>query len=413
MAISAVGSLVTGMASGTTVSPTAIGDVAILSLLYQTGTAAPTGGGVTTWTKLTPTASSAGPFSEIWWGVITATGSSTVSSGGTNSQLSYQQFHSSVAGTWAADGAGAAASGTASSGTWPSLTPGSNELYVGAGNFYAAPSGSTAGFTYSFWSSEFGFVYSLNASGAQAPGWAQPRALYAVTSGMLKCTVTSPATGTLQATFTAGFSPEAIGEPMGLQASFVAGLSPVKIGVPMALQATFVASETLALALPTASLSATFVASATVGLALPGAKLQASFVASLSPEAIGEPMGLVASFTASTSPLVIVRGSGTLLATFFTASVTTVIVPGAAGRLTATFVASVTQSGIAVSLPSTQSGATPTTFHLNEHYKIWVVVGVPPAPMGNNGDLAYRKDTLTGSGAKVYSRASNAWTAIA
>jgi uncharacterized repeat protein (TIGR02543 family) len=163
------------------------------------------------------------------------------------------------------------------------------------------------------------------------------------------------------------------------------------------------------------SLVATFVASASPVTIVPSAGgLVASFVARLTPTLILTSGGnLTATFTASTSLAVVPPAAGGLVALFSASATITRIVYFGAGALAATFVASIAQGQIAVSLPSAQPGATPTTLHLNEHYKMWLVVGVPPSAMGNNGDLAYRKDTATGSGAKVYTRASNAWSAIA
>ena len=128
MSYSAVGSPVKtqhlGNASGISlsVSPTAIGDVLVAfigdcgyhNVRYPANStndypvSTVSGGGVTTWNKLAAqgVGTQYGTDSEIWWGVITATGASTltINYAGTSSyqQLFVQQFNSSTTGTWTA-----------------------------------------------------------------------------------------------------------------------------------------------------------------------------------------------------------------------------------------------------------------------------------------------------------------------
>jgi hypothetical protein len=102
------------------VSPTAIGDVLVLfvgSVGYHNVShpansttdqpvSSVSGGGVTTWNRLVAkgVGSNYGADSEIWWGVISAIGSSTITVNwaGNSSYhiLVAQQFHSTGSGTW-------------------------------------------------------------------------------------------------------------------------------------------------------------------------------------------------------------------------------------------------------------------------------------------------------------------------
>ena len=104
------------------VSPTALGDVLVLfagSVGYHNTAhtdlstndqpvSSVSGGGVTTWNKLVAqgVGTNHGTDSEVWWGVITSTGSQTITvdwaSSVTYVVLVAQQFHSSVAATWSA-----------------------------------------------------------------------------------------------------------------------------------------------------------------------------------------------------------------------------------------------------------------------------------------------------------------------
>jgi hypothetical protein len=168
MAITAVGSLVTTDTNSVTVSPVTIGDVLVLAFnnnpgAGNTAVTSISGGGVSTWSLLVRIVGSGSLAGcELWMGTVTTTGSSTVtvSAGlGVNYSTAVQEFHSSTAATWTADGVGNTAMGTASSGNLPSVTPaGSNELYVGMlGTGDGSVGGSSTGFTYQDWQfSQFG-----------------------------------------------------------------------------------------------------------------------------------------------------------------------------------------------------------------------------------------------------------------
>jgi hypothetical protein len=125
------------------VSPTAIGDVLVLAVgCYSSAVqvSAVSGGGVTTWTRLIYAApgSSEGD-SELWWGVITAVGTATITittAAAYTIFLACQQFTAGGPAVWSSDGAGAASVSTAEviSGTLPPVTPATigPELYLGA-----------------------------------------------------------------------------------------------------------------------------------------------------------------------------------------------------------------------------------------------------------------------------------------
>jgi hypothetical protein len=161
-----------GAALSLTISPTTIGDLVVAAVINQGGTsvASLSGGGVTTWTRVgTPwTDPEATPsVMEIWWGVVTATGSSSISVtwnaavGAHYNEITVQDFHSSLngIGTWAAESPGGTISNktNASSATvtYPAVTTTQPaEVYVGYASTPSAistsapsPAGFVAGLT--------------------------------------------------------------------------------------------------------------------------------------------------------------------------------------------------------------------------------------------------------------------------
>ena len=192
MAYSAVGSAYTG--TGTTsptvasVNPTAIGDILVV-FVAAVGTGSPavlsiSHSGVTTWTRLVSTVYSSDYASEVWWGVVTATGSATltvnVSGSPTDSMAAVQQFHSSASGTWTADANTATESiNYLSSGTYPSVTPvDSAPLYLGSLCLYGGSTVSGAGGAWVSTAVTYGTsrhllsTYNLSpGTGASAPAW--------------------------------------------------------------------------------------------------------------------------------------------------------------------------------------------------------------------------------------------------
>jgi len=181
-----------------TVDPTAVGDILVLAAqVFSSGSDAPvqiesvTGGGVETWTMLAQNnPSDQSGDAELWFGVVTETGSSTIvvtiestESFGVTA-LSAQQFtYVGASGvTWTAAGsANSTDTGTATSGDYPTLTPLLvNQLWVGSSILLGgSASGSATGFTYTTVGSGGAgqFVYGLGGtvqpSAPVAPPWGQ------------------------------------------------------------------------------------------------------------------------------------------------------------------------------------------------------------------------------------------------
>lgn len=186
-AISAVGTAFTQAAtSGATtlsVTPTTAGNCLIVATntTLTTDSMSLSGGGCTQWVRL------AGPFVgsstalELWVGIITTTGSSTITftgspsalSGGTNGFMA-QEFAGGGAGTvWAGETWGTITNGAASTSmTYPTLMPGgASRLYVG----FAKPVGTsnttvTSGYTLQAEASGGPtLIYNASVSTSQAP----------------------------------------------------------------------------------------------------------------------------------------------------------------------------------------------------------------------------------------------------
>jgi hypothetical protein len=210
VAITAVGSLAKSTGAKTlAVSPTAIGDVLVVPIIILTATpvSGVSGGGVTTWNKGAQADPIAGD-AEIWWGVTTTTGSSTITIAGTFTAgnvrvIGCQQFTGGAGVTWSQDGAGAGSSSTtpASSGNYPSVVPSNaGELYVGVADLTGGtPGGSSTGFLY-FSGSAGGFesgsqfVYNLSAPNPSSPPWTQASAIWCAVSVLLSTSASSIST---------------------------------------------------------------------------------------------------------------------------------------------------------------------------------------------------------------------------
>ncbi len=201
--ISAVGSYSSAHNTGIStlaVSPAQVGDVLVLVVRVSSGTVTATsvsGGGATTWTRLTQHTDATDVVDdELWMGPVTTTGPSTVSvtfSGSVKSdlvELVAQEFSSGLGSstTWAQDTANSQNNTSSTKVAFPSLTPASSaELYVGYG--YVAnsgTSGSTAGVTYDILPTTANFfVYDTSVSGALAPSATQSPAGTSSTVGVL------------------------------------------------------------------------------------------------------------------------------------------------------------------------------------------------------------------------------------
>jgi hypothetical protein len=149
-------SIGTGNALTLAVSPVTVGDLMILFVAPQKSNTVNTvsGGGVSTWSKITSTVNGSGM--EMWRGVVTSTGAGTISvalsgASGNNELAAMEYTTGSATGSWVVDTSNTLYNSASSTTvTFPSLTPQSTkDLYVG----YAAGSstmsaGSTGGFTY-------------------------------------------------------------------------------------------------------------------------------------------------------------------------------------------------------------------------------------------------------------------------
>jgi RHS repeat-associated protein len=161
-AISAVGNSMYNQGSGVTtdaVTAATTGDLMVLAVTTGStaGVSSVSGGGVTTWHQgpnVQYGGGGADPDDEVWWGVITSTGASTITISPTPTGFSALTAHEFTAGsgvTWSLATSNTYES-TNSPVDWPSLTATANEeLYfgyavAGYGNISA---GSTSGFTYS------------------------------------------------------------------------------------------------------------------------------------------------------------------------------------------------------------------------------------------------------------------------
>jgi hypothetical protein len=188
--ITAVGTFSASQGAGLTtlaVAPKNLGDV--LVAYAQVGVTTLTlssvsGGGVTTWTKGVQFGGTGfGGDTEIWFGKVTATGSSTVTftwSGAIAShtpEYGVQEFNAGLGAStvWALDKSGTLNGASSTTVPFPSLTPsGSGELYFGyAGVANIASAGSSAGFTYSVTPQVNVATYDLSVAGAVAPSATQ------------------------------------------------------------------------------------------------------------------------------------------------------------------------------------------------------------------------------------------------
>ncbi len=155
------------------------------------------GGGVTTWYKVTSYTGGGTPGNiEMWRGVVTTTGSGTVTvsysgTAGTNEIVAQEFTMGSANGTWAIDTSGTAT--TTSSVTtvnYPSLTPlNSNELYAGyAYGGGTMSTGSTTGFTYVATGATKYLAYKTNVSGGTpyAPTAPQTSGVYASIAAVIE-----------------------------------------------------------------------------------------------------------------------------------------------------------------------------------------------------------------------------------
>lgn len=181
-------------------APAALND---LMLLYSSpsngnGTVSSiSGGGVTTWTKVTSTQGGSGSGTttiDMWRGIVTATGASTitVTFGGTvgnPNEIAAQEFSTgSTSGSWVVDSSGTLYNTSSTTVTYPSLTPqSSKDLYAGyasAGSTTSA--GTTTGFTYANTGlTGHQLIYNTSVSSTTQPTSTQATATASLTVGAL------------------------------------------------------------------------------------------------------------------------------------------------------------------------------------------------------------------------------------
>ncbi len=144
------------------VSPASTNDLMVLFSNPANGTgsiASVSGGGVSAWTKVTGTTSGSGSGTttiEMWKGVVSTTGASTItvtfsgSTGNPNDLTAMEFTTGNTSGSWVVDSSATLYNSSSTTVTYPSLTPqSSKDLYVGyasAGSTISA--GTTPGFTY-------------------------------------------------------------------------------------------------------------------------------------------------------------------------------------------------------------------------------------------------------------------------
>ena len=182
------------------VDPATLNDLMILYSSPSNGNgtiSSVSGGGVTSWTKITGTTSGSGSGTttiDMWKGVVTATGSSTitVTFGGTvgnPNELAAQEFSTgTTSGSWVVDSSGTLYNSSSTTITYPSLTPqSSKDLYAGyasAGGTTSA--GTTPGFTYlNTGLTGHQLIYNTSVSATTQPTSTQSSATASLTVGAL------------------------------------------------------------------------------------------------------------------------------------------------------------------------------------------------------------------------------------
>ncbi|HTT85960.1 MAG TPA: IPT/TIG domain-containing protein, partial [Acidimicrobiales bacterium] len=178
------------------VTPAAAGDVLVVfAEAATTGTVSSvTGGGVASWTKAVQFSAN-GVDTEIWFGKVTTTGSSTVtfawssSLSGHSAEYGDQEFSAGLGSStvWALDKSGTKNNASSTSVALPALTPtGAGELYFGYGEVAnTASAGTTAGFTFAATSNGNLAAYDPSVSGAVSPVGAQAPAGVSTAVGVL------------------------------------------------------------------------------------------------------------------------------------------------------------------------------------------------------------------------------------
>jgi hypothetical protein len=205
--ITAVGTLDDAHGTGVTtlaVSPTQVGDVLVLAIKVSSPTitaSSVSGGGASTWTRLTQHTDTSNDVDvELWMGPVTTTGASTItvtfSSSVTSigTELVAQEFSSGLgtSTTWALDKAGSQTDASSTTVGFPSLAPAKTpELYVGyAWVLQEGEAGTTPGVTYDILPTSADiYLYDPSVSATLAPAGAQtPAGTASVVGALLSAT---------------------------------------------------------------------------------------------------------------------------------------------------------------------------------------------------------------------------------
>ena len=248
--ITAVGTFSANSGSGLTTladAPQNLGDVMVLFARVTSTSlklSSVTGGGVSTWSKGAQFAASAGQDIEIWYGPVTATGSSTITftwSGSVSAktpEYGIQEFDAGLGPStlWALDKSGTLNNASSSTVSFPSLTPtGAGELYFGfAFATNDTSSGSNAGFSYVVTPMANIAAYNPDVSAAVAPTATESPAGTSASAGVLldaSTTTTSPPTVTSLSTTT---GPTTGGTSTTITGTNFNGVTGVKFGTTAA-----------------------------------------------------------------------------------------------------------------------------------------------------------------------------------
>lgn len=187
------------------VSPTVLGDIMIMTGISvgATGVTAVSGGGVTTWSHIIGPFGSGGVLGDMWIGIVTATGASTITATSAitaaNTFMDCTQFSAGPGFLWTVDTTGTRTNAAVTTVTCPTLVPAvSGEMYFGAG-FSNTGTLSTPSAGYTFFtgaSTGFGFIFNVSVTGSQTPTYVQSSAgTPSVLAVLLKYALPSTSTG--------------------------------------------------------------------------------------------------------------------------------------------------------------------------------------------------------------------------
>ena len=268
--ISAVGTLLSHHGTAITtlsVSPHTVGNVLVVGVMGQlvsnTGdVTGVSGGGVTTWHKIQQYYGATGNDVDLWYGTVTATGSSTITftwSGtltGNVVEYNAQEFTAGLGSStaWAVDTSGTHDSPSSTTVTFPSLTPsGSSELYVG----FAVPNntgaaGSTSGFTYEVSVDANVLAYDTSVSSAVTPTATQSPAAVSGSAALL-LTASGTSGGPFITSISPSSGPTTGGTSVAITGTGFTGTTSVKFGTATATTFTVNSGTSITATAPSGS----------------------------------------------------------------------------------------------------------------------------------------------------------------